>query len=98
MIKSFRCKETEKIFHGRLATRFPKEIQRVALRKLTQIHGAATLTFLRVPPGGTGWRRFPAIEKANGASGSMTDGGSAFIGRTAMPMMLKLSITIEGVH
>jgi proteic killer suppression protein len=51
MIKSFRCKETERIFHGRFATRFPKEMQRVALRKLTQIHGAATLTFLRVPPG-----------------------------------------------
>jgi proteic killer suppression protein len=51
MIKSFRCKDTEKIFKGTLVTTFPKEIQRTALRKLTQIHGAATLTFLSVPPG-----------------------------------------------
>jgi proteic killer suppression protein len=51
MIKSFRRKDTEKIFHGEFVTSLPKEIQRVALRKLTQIHNAATLAFLRVPPG-----------------------------------------------
>lgn len=51
MIKSFRCKETEKIFHGIFAAGFPKEMQRTALRKLSQVHGAASLSFLRVPPG-----------------------------------------------
>lgn len=50
MIKSFKCKETEKIFHGRRSNRIPGDIQRTALRKLTQIQGAATLEFLRVPP------------------------------------------------
>jgi len=50
MIKTFKCKETEKIFNGKHSTRLPVEIQRTALRKLTQIHGAATLDFLRVPP------------------------------------------------
>ena len=51
MIKTFKCKETEKIFSGRISTRLPSDIQRTALRKLTQLHGAATLDFLRAPPG-----------------------------------------------
>jgi toxin HigB-1 len=50
MIKSFRCKETEKIFSGNHSKRFPKEIQRAVLRKLTLLHGAASLNFLRIPP------------------------------------------------
>lgn len=51
MIKSFKCAETEKIFNGIYSRRRPRDIQRVALRKLTQLHSAATLDFLRVPPG-----------------------------------------------
>ena len=39
------------IFNGRRSIKLPGDIQRTALRKLTQIHGAATLEFLRVPPG-----------------------------------------------
>ena len=50
MIKTFGCKETEKIFSGRFSRRFPHDIQKVALRKLTQIHAAETIDFLRVPP------------------------------------------------
>jgi len=50
MIKTFRCKEAEKIFSGKHSARFPAEIQRTALRKLTQIHGAASLNFLHIPP------------------------------------------------
>ena len=51
MIKTFRSKDTEKIFRGTFAAGLPKDIQRVALRKLTQIQGAASLEFLRIPPG-----------------------------------------------
>ncbi|MFO7666166.1 MAG: type II toxin-antitoxin system RelE/ParE family toxin [Desulfobacterales bacterium] len=51
MIKTFRRKDTEKIFQGIFASGLPKNIHRVALRKLTQINGAATLEFLRIPPG-----------------------------------------------
>ncbi len=50
MIKTFRGRETEKIFSGRHSKRFPKEMQKTALRKLTMLHGAASLGFLRVPP------------------------------------------------
>jgi len=50
MIKTFGCKETERIFNGRFSRKIPKDIQKFALRKLTQIHAAETLDFLRVPP------------------------------------------------
>jgi len=51
MIVSFGCKETEKLFHGRFSAKLPQDVQRSAQRKLKQIHAAATLDFLRVPPG-----------------------------------------------
>jgi proteic killer suppression protein len=51
LIKSFKDKETEKVFSGQLSPRLPEDIQKIALRKLTLLHGSATLSFLRVPPG-----------------------------------------------
>ena len=51
MITSFACKETEKLFHGRFSAKLPHDAQRTAQRKLKQLHGAASLDFLRVPPG-----------------------------------------------
>ena len=50
MIKSFACKETEKIFSGRFSKKLPRDIQRIAERKLVMLHYAATLDDLRIPP------------------------------------------------
>lgn len=50
MIKSFRGKETEKVFNGRFAKKLPHDIQRIAERKLILIHRSATLNDLQVPP------------------------------------------------
>ncbi|MBK1646961.1 MAG: type II toxin-antitoxin system RelE/ParE family toxin [Thiocapsa sp.] len=50
MIKSFRCKDTAKLFAGQSPQHF-RAFQRVAERKLTQLHAAITLEFLRSPPG-----------------------------------------------
>ena len=50
MIKSFRCKETEKLFLGRFSTKLPQAIQRSAAIKLKMLNAASILETLRVPP------------------------------------------------
>ena len=50
MIKSFRDKDTQALFEGRCPRRW-QAIRRVAERKLIQLNAAATLDFLRAPPG-----------------------------------------------
>ncbi len=51
MIRSFADKDAEKVFHGRFARKLPQDIQRVAQRKLRQVHAAEALEDLRSPPG-----------------------------------------------
>jgi proteic killer suppression protein len=51
MIRSFKCKETERIFNRYYSKKFPNSIQRIALRKLRMINRAITIQDLRVPPG-----------------------------------------------
>jgi proteic killer suppression protein len=51
MIKSFRYKETEKLFLRQRLIRFPADVQRTALRKLLLLDAAEKLEDLRIPPG-----------------------------------------------
>lgn len=50
MIRSFASGDTEALFESRSVGRF-KNIERVARRKLLQLHAATELASLRVPPG-----------------------------------------------
>jgi proteic killer suppression protein len=50
MIRSFACSDTEALFHSRSVRRFAN-IERVARRKLLQLHAAVDLAGLRIPPG-----------------------------------------------
>jgi toxin HigB-1 len=50
VIQSFGSKETEELFHYRRSRRF-RSIERVALRKLLQLHTATELRVLASPPG-----------------------------------------------
>lgn len=50
MIRSFRDKETEKVWHGRYSGKLPGDIQSVARRKLRMINNAEDLRDLRIPP------------------------------------------------
>ena len=51
MIKSFRDKETEKIFSRNFSKKFPSDIQHQARRKLIMLDAAPELNALRIPPG-----------------------------------------------
>ena len=50
MIKSFKEKETEKVFNRQVSRKLPRDIQQVALRKLRMINRAISINDLRVPP------------------------------------------------
>ena len=50
MIRSFRCKETQKIVEGVRSRRLPPDIQVSARRKLRMIDAAVRLKVLRIPP------------------------------------------------
>lgn len=50
MICSFRCSDTEGLFNSKAVKRF-KNIERVARRKLLQIHAITRVEDLKVPPG-----------------------------------------------
>jgi proteic killer suppression protein len=51
MIRSFKCKDTARIWDGERSRKFPGDIQDRALRKLRQLDAARTLNDLRYPPG-----------------------------------------------
>ena len=50
MIRSFRDREAEFLFHRERSRTLPQSIHRVALRKLRMLHRSQSLQDLRVPP------------------------------------------------
>ena len=50
MIRSFKGKETEKIYNQVFSHKLPNDIQRIALRKLIMMDSAKTLLDLKIPP------------------------------------------------
>ena len=50
MIRSFKDKETEKIWNQDRSNKYSLNIQKTALRKLFMIHHAKALNDLRIPP------------------------------------------------
>lgn len=50
MIKSFKCRETERLFYGQFSKKLPQVIQRTAVIKLKMLHAATILETLRIPP------------------------------------------------
>jgi len=50
VIHSFSCCNTEALFQSKVVARF-KNIERVARRKLLQLHASTELASLKIPPG-----------------------------------------------
>ncbi len=51
MIKSFRDKNTERLYITGECSKFPSEVSKVGIRKLDYLNSADQLQDLRVPPG-----------------------------------------------
>ncbi len=50
MISSYACRETELIWSGKVSLKLPRDIQRIALRKLLMLDNAQSLDDLLIPP------------------------------------------------
>jgi len=50
VIKSFRDKETKKVYLREKSAKLPEDIQQIALRKLRMINNSQSIHDLRVPP------------------------------------------------
>ena len=50
MIKSFACRETEKIFNGKKSKILPNNLHKKAIIKLTMIDASENVDDLRIPP------------------------------------------------
>jgi len=51
MLINFSCKETEKIYNDVVSTKLPKDIQRIARRKLRMLNSAKSTNDLRIQKG-----------------------------------------------
>jgi proteic killer suppression protein len=51
MIRHFRDRESERVFHRERSARLPPDIQRIAQRKLVMLNAAESLQDLRAIPG-----------------------------------------------
>jgi len=51
MIKSFKCKETQKILIRQFSRKLPQNIQTKARQKLVMVDATTDLNDLRIPPG-----------------------------------------------
>ncbi len=50
MIRSFKAKETERVWQGKRSRRLPQNIQASARRKLRMLNNAQSTDDLRIPP------------------------------------------------
>ena len=82
MIKSFACRDTEKLFNDQRALRF-QAFERQARKRLMVLHAAPSI------------EAFPGIEKGNMLSVSISSGAYVSNGMTAMRTVLKLRTITE---
>ena len=50
MIKTFKCKETQKIYQRAFSKKLPQAIQRASYKKLLMIDASINIDDLRIPP------------------------------------------------
>ena len=92
MIKTFRCKETERLYSERLSSKRFRSFADTAYRKLIQLDEAGQLRDLQGIPGNR-LEKLRAIVGGSTASGLISSGGFASDGSRETAMTLKLLTT-----
>jgi toxin HigB-1 len=93
MIKSFNCKETEKVFHGHFSAKLPQSIQRTAAMKLKMLNAATVMETLRIPP--SNYLEALPGDREGQHSIRINNGASVLSGKRIVPAMSRSSITTE---
>ena len=91
MIKSFRGKESEKVWRREYSKRIPGNIQERLLMKLQQLNAAGDLKDLSIPSSNQ-LEALKGDRKGGTASVSTSSGGSVSGGVTGTPSMSRSSI------
>ena len=84
MIRSFRDRETERVFRRERTRTLAPDVQRIAQRKLAVLDAAESLEDLRVPPGNR-LERLSGDREGQHSIRINTSGGSASAGETETP-------------
>ena len=50
MIKTFKCKETQKIYNREFSKKLPQSIQRASYKKLLMLNASIDMDDLKIPP------------------------------------------------
>jgi len=50
MIKTFKCKETQKIYNRVFSKKLPQDIQRIVYKKLLMLEASIDIDDLKIPP------------------------------------------------
>ena len=95
MIKSFKSKEAEKIYQGRYSKRIPRDIQRLAARKLEMLAAASELKSLRIPPSNR-LEKLKGDRAVNTVFESTINGVFVLYGKPVMPMRWRSLIITRG--
>jgi proteic killer suppression protein len=86
VIKSFKNKETEKIYSREISLKLPRDIQQIALRKLRMINNAKNMNDLRIPPANR-LEKLSGIREGQHSIRINDQWRICFIWRTGMRMM-----------
>ena len=94
MIKTFKDRETEKVYQRQFSPKLPSSIQQVALRKLRMLNNADNLvTCVSHRP--ITLRNLREKEPGNIVFALTTNGAFVLSGEIMMPMMSRLQIIIK---
>ncbi len=88
MIKTFKCKETYKIYTREFSKKLPQDMQRIAYKKLLTIEASMDIDDLRIPPE-IDWRSCQETGAGSLVYESINNIVSVLCGKMGLHLMLR---------